>query len=47
MAMSRLVPLLEFNHSLRFGDQIPFSGSFRDGTLELRYYQDPGVKVGQ
>jgi hypothetical protein len=34
-------------NSLRFGDQIPFSGSFRDGTLELRYYQDPGVKVGQ
>jgi hypothetical protein len=34
-------------NSLRFGDQIPFSGSLRDGTLELRYYQDPGVKVGQ
>jgi hypothetical protein len=34
-------------NSLRFGDQIPFSGSCRDGTLELRYYQDPGVKVGQ
>ena len=32
-------------NSLRFGDQIPFSGSFRDGTLELRYYQDPGLKV--
>jgi hypothetical protein len=34
-------------NSLRFGDQIPFSGSCRDGTLLLRYYQDPGVKVGQ
>jgi hypothetical protein len=32
---------------LRFGDQIPFSGSFRDGTLELRYYRDPGLEVGQ
>ena len=34
-------------NSLRFGDQIPFSGSFRDGTLALRYYRDPGLKVGQ
>jgi hypothetical protein len=34
-------------NSLRFGDQIPFSGSCRDRTLELRYYQDPGVEVGQ
>jgi hypothetical protein len=34
-------------NSLRFGDQIPFSGSYRDGTLELRYYQDPGFRVGQ
>src|SRR5580700_6993664 len=34
-------------NSLQFGDQIPFSGSYRNGTLELRYYQDPGVKVGQ
>jgi hypothetical protein len=34
-------------NGLRFGDQIPFSGSYRDGTLELRYYQDPGFKVGQ
>ena len=33
-------------NSLRFGDQIPFSGSFRDGTLELRYYRNPGLKVG-
>jgi hypothetical protein len=32
---------------LRFGDQIPFSGSYRDGTLELRYYQDPGFQIGQ
>jgi hypothetical protein len=34
-------------NSLRFGDQIPFSGSYRDGALELRYYQDPGFEVGQ
>jgi hypothetical protein len=34
-------------NSLRFGDQIPFSGSYRDGALELRYYQDPGFKVGE
>jgi len=34
-------------NSLRFGDQIPFSGSFRDGKLELRYYQDPGLVIGQ
>jgi len=34
-------------NSLRFGDQIPFSGSFRDGKLELRYYQDPGLEIGQ
>jgi hypothetical protein len=34
-------------NSLRFGDQIPLSGSCQDGTLLLRYYQDPGFKVGQ
>jgi hypothetical protein len=34
-------------NSLRFGDQIPVSGLYRDGTLKLRYYQDPGVEVGQ
>jgi hypothetical protein len=34
-------------NSLRFGDQIPFSGSYRDGKLELRYYQDPGLETGQ
>jgi hypothetical protein len=34
-------------NSLRFGDQIPFSGSFRDGKLELRYYQNPGLEMGQ
>jgi hypothetical protein len=32
---------------LQFGDRIPFSGSYQNGTLELRYYQDPDVKVGQ
>src|SRR5260221_1605676 len=34
-------------NSLRFGDQIPFSGSYRDGKLELRYYRDPGLEIGQ
>jgi len=34
-------------NSLRFGDQIPFSGSCREGKLELRYYQDPGLEIGQ
>lgn len=34
-------------NSLRFDDQIPFSGSFRDGKLELRYYQNPGLEIGQ
>jgi hypothetical protein len=34
-------------NSLRFGDQIPFSGSYRNGKLELRYYQDPGLEIGQ
>jgi hypothetical protein len=34
-------------NSLRFGDQIPFSGSYREGKLELRYYQDPGLEIGQ
>jgi hypothetical protein len=34
-------------NSLRFGDQIPFSGSCRDGKLELRYYQDPALEIGQ
>jgi hypothetical protein len=34
-------------NSLRFGDQIPFSGSCRDGKLELRYYQNPGLEIGQ
>ena len=34
-------------NSLRFGDQIPFSGSYRDGKLELRYNQDLGLEIGQ
>jgi len=32
-------------NSLRFGDQILFSGSVRDGTLELRCYRDPGLRT--
>ncbi len=34
-------------NSLRLGDQIPFSGSYREGKLELRYYQDPALEIGQ
>jgi hypothetical protein len=34
-------------NSLWFGEIIPFSGSYEDGTLELRYYKDPGLTVGQ
>src|SRR5260221_12592173 len=34
-------------NSLRFGDQIPFSGSYREGKLELCYYQDPRLEIGQ
>jgi hypothetical protein len=34
-------------NSLRFGDRIPFSGSYQSGKLELRYYQDPGLEIGQ
>jgi hypothetical protein len=34
-------------NSLRFGDRIPFSGSYRDGKLELSYYQDPSLEIGQ
>jgi hypothetical protein len=34
-------------NSFQFGDQIPFSGSYQDGKLELRYYQDPGLEIGQ
>jgi hypothetical protein len=45
-----LIELANFRrsfNSLRFGEMIPFSGSYQDGTLELRYYQDPGLTVGQ
>jgi hypothetical protein len=45
-----LIELAHFRrsfNSLRFGEKIPFSGSYQDQTLELRYYQDPGLKVGQ
>ena len=49
----RITVLIELAHfrrsfnSLRFGEKIPFSGSCEDGTLDLRYYQDPGLTVGQ
>jgi hypothetical protein len=45
-----LIELANFRrsfNSLRFGEKIPFSGSYEDQTLELRYYQDPGLAVGQ
>jgi hypothetical protein len=33
--------------SLRFGEQIPFTGTCHHGQLDLFYYRDPGVKAGK
>lgn len=33
-------------NSLHFGENVPATGSYYDGTLELRYFQDPGFSVG-
>jgi tRNA(Ile2) C34 agmatinyltransferase TiaS len=33
-------------NNLHFGENIPATGSFTDGNLELGYYQDPGFKAG-
>jgi hypothetical protein len=33
-------------NNLHFGENVPATGSYEDGNLELRYYQDPGLKAG-
>jgi hypothetical protein len=33
-------------NNLHFGENVPAKGSYEDGNLELRYYQDPGLKAG-
>jgi len=33
-------------NTLAFGEIKPHSGSFKDGRLDLVYYQNPGVNIG-
>jgi hypothetical protein len=33
--------------TLRFGEQIPFTGSCHNRQLDLFYYRDPGLKPGK
>ena len=33
-------------NTLAFGEIKPYSGSLKDGRLDLIYYQDPGLEVG-
>lgn len=33
-------------NTLAFGEVKPYSGSLKDGRLDLVYYRDPGVGVG-
>jgi hypothetical protein len=33
-------------NTLAFGDIKPYSGSLKDGRLDLIYYRDPGLNVG-
>jgi hypothetical protein len=33
-------------NTLAFGEVKPYSGSLKDGRLDLVYYQDPGLTVG-
>ena len=33
-------------NTLVFGEIKPHSGSLKDGRLNLVYYQDPGLKIG-
>jgi hypothetical protein len=33
-------------NTLAFGDIKPYSGSLKDGRLDLVYYRDPGLNVG-
>ena len=33
-------------NTLAFGDIKPYGGSLKDGRLDLIYYRDPGLEVG-
>jgi hypothetical protein len=33
-------------NTLAFGEVKPYSGSLKDGRLDLVYYRDPGLNVG-
>jgi len=33
-------------NTLAFGEINPYSGSLKDGRLDLVYYRDPGLTVG-
>jgi hypothetical protein len=33
-------------NTLAFGEIKPYSGSLKDGRLDLVYYQDPGLNIG-
>jgi hypothetical protein len=33
-------------NTLAFGEIKPYSGSLKDGRLDLVYYRDPGLNVG-
>ena len=33
-------------NTLAFGEVKPYSGSLKDGRLDLVYYRDPGLKIG-
>jgi hypothetical protein len=33
-------------NTLAFGEVKPYSGSLKDGRLDLLYYRDPGLKAG-
>jgi hypothetical protein len=33
-------------NTLAFGEIKPYSGSLKDGRLDLVYYRDPGLSVG-
>ena len=33
-------------NTLAFGEIKPYSGSLKDGRLDLIYYQDPGLMIG-
>jgi hypothetical protein len=33
-------------NTLAFGEIKPYSGSLKEGRLDLVYYQDPGLNVG-